>query len=51
MVVGEIVIDQAGTGWITVSFPEEMPEPEILGVSVVDGDQPLVDLFLGAMTG
>lgn len=49
--VGEIVIDEDGNGWMEVSFPDDMPEPEVLGVSVRQGEAPLVDLFLGDMAG
>lgn len=51
LAVGEIVIDDDGTGWMPVTFPDDMPEPEILGVSMRHGEEPLVDLFLGEMTG
>ncbi len=51
MMVGEIEIAEDGTGWMPVAFPDEMSDPDLLGVSVIEGDQPLVDLFLGPMTG
>jgi hypothetical protein len=28
-----------------------MPAPEVLGISVVDGSNPLTDLFIGEMAG
>jgi hypothetical protein len=49
--LGEITIHEDGTGWMMMSMPDDMPEPEILGVSVIEGDEPLVDLFLGDMAG
>lgn len=49
--LGEITIHEDGTGWMVMSLPDSMPEPEILGVSVIEGEAPLVDLFLGDMAG
>ena len=51
MVLGEITIHDDGTGWMVMSLPDGMPEPEILGVSVLEGEAPKVDLFLGDMAG
>jgi hypothetical protein len=49
--LGEIVIHDDGRGWMEVSFPDDAPEPEMLGVSVLEGDDQLVDLFLAEMAG
>jgi hypothetical protein len=49
--VGEVIVGDDGRGWIAVSFPEDMPAPEVFGVSVAEGSDPLVDLFLRDMTG
>jgi hypothetical protein len=50
-VVGDMTIDDSGTGWMPVSFPSEMPDPELLGVSVLTDNATLTDLFIGTMTG
>lgn len=48
--VGDMTINADGSGWMPVSFPSDMPNPEVLGVSVLtNGD--LTDLFVGNMTG
>jgi len=49
MLLGEMVVDDDGNGWMEVTFPAEMPEPEILGVSVIETGDELVDLFIGTM--
>jgi hypothetical protein len=51
VVLGDMTIADNGSGWMPVSMPAEMPNPEILGVSVIDGTAPLNDLFIGTMTG
>lgn len=51
MVVGDVTIGADGSGWMPVSFPSEMPEPEMLGVSVMTDGANLTDLFIGEMTG
>jgi hypothetical protein len=48
--VGEMTINADGSGWMPVSFPGEMPNPEVLGVSVQTNGG-LTDLFVGSMTG
>ncbi len=49
MLLGDMVISEDGSGWMPVSMPAEMPTPEILGVSVVEGSGSPVDLFIGEM--
>lgn len=49
VLLGDMVIAEDGSGWMPVSMPADMPAPEILGVSVVEGSAPLVDLFIGEM--
>jgi hypothetical protein len=44
-----MVVDDDGNGWMEVTFPAEMPDPEILGVSVIETGDELVDLFIGTM--
>ncbi|MGH2548388.1 MAG: hypothetical protein ACRDHN_03310, partial [Thermomicrobiales bacterium] len=51
VVLGDMTIAANGSGWMPVSMPSEMPNPEILGVSVIEGNAPLNDLFIGPMTG
>jgi hypothetical protein len=51
MVVGDMTIDSSGSGWMPVSFPSVMPDPEVLGVSVLTDGTNLTDLFVGTMTG
>ncbi|MCC6705898.1 MAG: anti-sigma factor [Thermomicrobiales bacterium] len=49
--LGDIAIGEDGSGWMMVTFPADIPAPEQLGVSMREGEAPLVDLFLGDMTG
>jgi hypothetical protein len=51
VVLGDMTIAEDGSGWMPVAMPEEMPAPEVLGISVVDGSNPLTDLFIGEMAG
>lgn len=50
MLLGEMEVDDDGNGWMKVTFPDEMPEPEILGVSVIETGAEPVDLFIGTMS-
>jgi len=49
VLLGDMIIAEDGSGWMPVSMPSEMPTPQVLGVSVIDGSAPLVDLFIGQM--
>jgi hypothetical protein len=49
VVLGDMTISTDGSGWMPVSMPADMPTPDILGVSVIDGSNPLTDLFIGEM--
>ena len=51
MPVGDIVVGPDGSGWMEVTFPNEMPEPEMVGVSMSETDAGTHDLFLGEMVG
>ncbi len=48
-VLGDMTIAADGSGWMPVSMPADMPTPDILGVSVIEGANPLTDLFIGEM--
>lgn len=49
VMLGDMKIAEDGSGWMPVTMPDDMPAPEILGVSVIDGSSPLTDLFIGEM--
>jgi hypothetical protein len=49
-VLGDMTIGSDGSGWMPVSMPSDMPNPEILGVSVLTDNTTLTDLFIGTMT-
>lgn len=50
VVLGEMTIGSDGKGWLPVSMPAEMPQPQVLGVSMVEGSKPLTDLFIGQLS-
>jgi hypothetical protein len=50
-VLGDMTIGSDGSGWMPVSFPTDMPNPEMLGVSMLTDGATLTDLFIGNMTG
>jgi len=50
VVLGDMTIGSDGKGWMPVSMPAEMPTPDILGVSVIDGSEPISDLFIGQLS-
>jgi len=45
-----MTIGSDGKGWMPVSMPADMPTPQILGVSVIEGSEPLSDLFIGQLS-
>jgi anti-sigma factor RsiW len=50
VVLGDMTIGSDGKGWLPVSMPADMPNPQILGVSVIEGSEPLSDLFIGQLS-
>lgn len=50
IVLGDMTIGSDGKGWMPVSMPADMPAPQILGVSVIEGSEPLSDLFIGQLS-
>ena len=50
VVLGDMTIGSDGKGWMPVSMPADMPTPQILGVSVIEGSEPLSDLFIGQLS-
>ncbi|CAN5345099.1 hypothetical protein BH09CHL1_BH09CHL1_11710 [soil metagenome] len=50
-VVGDVTITADGTGWMPLTFPGDMQNPDILGISMLIGGDELTDLFVGPMTG
>jgi anti-sigma factor RsiW len=50
VVLGDMTIGSDGKGWMPVSMPADMPNPQILGVSVIEGSEPLSDLFIGQLS-
>lgn len=49
VMLGDMTISEDGSGWMQVNMPDDMPAPEILGVSVTDGSDAVTDLFIGEM--
>jgi hypothetical protein len=49
VLLGDMTVAQDGSGWMPVSMPADMPAPDILGISVIEGSNPLADLFIGDM--
>ena len=50
VVLGEMTIGAGGKGWLRVTMPAEMPQAQVLGVSMFEGSQPATDLFIGQLS-
>ena len=50
VVLGEMTIGADGKGWLPVTMPSEMPQPQTLGVSMFEGSEPVTDLFIGQLS-